>query len=64
LEKELVLTQNLAEARKETISFAKEQIEQYKLKLTELVNRYIDKSKDKTNEESGNNASYIPESRV
>ena len=35
LQKELALVQNLSEAQKETISFAKEQIEAYKLKLTE-----------------------------
>ncbi|OQP61803.1 hypothetical protein A3860_30520 [Niastella vici] len=39
LQKELALTQNLAEAQKETITLAKEQIEQYKLKLTEQVNK-------------------------
>lgn len=39
LQRELALTQNLNEAHKETISFAKEQIEEYKLKLTELVNK-------------------------
>jgi len=39
LQKELALTQNLAEAQKETITLAKEQIEQYKIKLTELVNK-------------------------
>jgi hypothetical protein len=34
LQKELALTHNLIEAQKDTISFAKEQIEHYKLKLT------------------------------
>ena len=42
LQRELALTQNLNEAHKETISFAKEQIEEYKLKLTELVNKVAD----------------------
>jgi predicted RNase H-like nuclease (RuvC/YqgF family) len=64
LQRELTLTQELTEAQKETISFAKEQIEHYKLKLTELVNKYVNKSNDKTNEESANNAGYTPESRV
>ena len=38
LQRELALTQDLVESQKDTIAFAKEQIEQYKLKLTELVN--------------------------
>jgi hypothetical protein len=38
LQRELALTQNLVESQKETISFAKEQIEQYKLKLTGVNN--------------------------
>jgi predicted nucleic acid-binding Zn-ribbon protein len=36
LQKELVLTNDLNDALKEIISFAKEQIEQYKLKLPEI----------------------------
>jgi len=52
LQRELALTQKLAEAQKETIFFAKEQIEQYKLKLMEVVNQAADKSNDVTNDES------------
>jgi hypothetical protein len=37
LQRELALTQNLTEAQKEIISFAKDQIDQYKMKLTELA---------------------------
>jgi ribosomal protein L5 len=36
LQKELALTQNLTESQKETISLAKDQIEEYKLKVKEL----------------------------
>lgn len=36
LKKELTLTQDLREAQKEIIYFAKEQLEEYKLKLKEL----------------------------
>ena len=39
LKKELALTQDLREAQKEIIEFAKVQIEGYKLKLTELLNK-------------------------
>jgi DNA-binding XRE family transcriptional regulator len=39
LKKELALTQDLREAQKEIIVFAKVQIEEYKLKLTELVKK-------------------------
>jgi predicted RNase H-like nuclease (RuvC/YqgF family) len=39
LQRELALIQNLTESQKETLSFAKEQIEHYKLKLSELANK-------------------------
>lgn len=51
LQRELALIQNLAEAQKETILFAKEQIEYYKLKLTEPVNKVANKANDKSNED-------------
>jgi transcriptional regulator with XRE-family HTH domain len=62
LQRELALIYNLAEAQKETISFAKEQIEQYKLRLTELPK--IAKSDDNTNKESSINVDYSPENKV
>ncbi|MEP7371743.1 MAG: hypothetical protein ABI675_00045 [Chitinophagaceae bacterium] len=37
LQRELALTQSLAESQKDTIAFAKEQIEHYQLKLNELI---------------------------
>ncbi|OQP63329.1 hypothetical protein A3860_25925 [Niastella vici] len=37
LQRELALTQNIVESQKETISLAKEQVEQYKLKLTGIT---------------------------
>lgn len=60
LQRELTLMQDLAEAQKETISFAKEQIEQCKLKLMEFENQAAHKSNDVTNDESR----YKPETRV
>jgi len=63
LQRELALTQNLAEALKETISFAKDQIEQYKLKLTELVNQSAHKPNDTVNEEPENKPGYVAEKK-
>jgi regulator of replication initiation timing len=37
LQRELALTQSLSESQKETITFAKEQIDEYKLKLKDLL---------------------------
>ena len=54
LQRELALTQKLTEAQKETISFAKEQIEHYKSRLTEFVNQSPHKSNDKSAEEPEN----------
>jgi hypothetical protein len=58
LQRELALIQNLAEAQKETISFAKEQIGEYKLKLNELSNKVDNKFGDRTNEESEIKSDY------
>jgi hypothetical protein len=54
----LALIQNLAEAQKETISFAKEQIGEYKLKLNDLLNKVANKSGDKPNEGSEIKSDY------
>jgi transcriptional regulator with XRE-family HTH domain len=43
LQRELQLVQNLIEAQKEIISFAKEQIKDYKLKLKDPVNKVANK---------------------
>jgi len=44
LQKELSLTQDLNKAQKEIISFAKEQIEDYKQRLKECMDKMIDKA--------------------
>lgn len=59
LKKELALTQDLREAQKEIIYFAKEQLEEYKLKLREPINKVV-----KTNEDSGNKSDYADENKV
>jgi uncharacterized protein YlxW (UPF0749 family) len=65
LQRELALIQNLAEAQKETISFAKEQIGEYKLKLNDLLNKVANKSGDKPNEESEMKSDYAsPENKA
>src|SRR5688572_16630051 len=51
LKKELTLTQDLRDAQKEIISFAKVQLEEYKLKLKEPINKVVNKFGDKENEE-------------
>jgi hypothetical protein len=48
LQRELALVQNLTESQKETLSFAKEQIEAYKLKLKEFQFKVDNNSQDIT----------------
>lgn len=64
LQRELALTQKLTEAQIETISFAKEQIEHYKLKLTEFVSQSHHKSNDKSAEEPEIRPNHSSETRI
>ena len=59
LKKELALTQDLRDAQKEIIYFAKEQLEEYKLKLKEPLKKVV-----RTNEESENKADYTDENKM
>lgn len=64
LKRELTLTQDLREAQKEIIYFAKEQLEEYKkLKLREPINKVVIKCSDKANDESGNKPGNDSESK-
>lgn len=64
LKKELTLIQDLREAQKEIISFAKLQLEEYKLKLKETINNVVNKCGDKEHEESGNSSESAHENKA